>query len=201
MIEREIKKLELQNGLGPFDEWFDSLRGLRMQAAVDARLTRVRAGNFGDCKSVGGGVFELRISFGLGLRVYYGLHGQKIVVLIGGGDKRSQSRDIRRAQKLWQQFTKYASEKLQSRFVETAGKPALRRRISRAGAGGKRQRGVPDCAQGRGRGGRWRGQSGRVRWAQASEPLQDSLQERQSNLGNLAGNFRAAGFAGFRGLG
>jgi putative addiction module killer protein len=113
MIEREIKKLELQNGLVPFDEWFDSLRDLRMQAAVDARLTRVRAGNFGDCKSVGGGVFELRISFGPGLRVYYGLHGRKIVVLVGGGDKRSQARDIRRAQLLWRQFTKYASKKLQ----------------------------------------------------------------------------------------
>jgi putative addiction module killer protein len=113
MIEREIKKLELQNGLVPFDEWFDFLCDRRMQAAVDARLARVRAGNFGDCKSVGGGVFELRISFGPGLRVYYGLYGQKIVVLIGGGDKRSQSRDIRRAQELWQQFTKYASEKLQ----------------------------------------------------------------------------------------
>ena len=106
MIEREIKKLEFQNGLVPFDEWFDSLRDMRMQAAVDARLTRIRAGNFGDCKSVGGGVFELRISFGSGLRVYYGLHGQKIVVLLGGGDKSSQSRDIHRAQELWQQFTK-----------------------------------------------------------------------------------------------
>jgi putative addiction module killer protein len=114
MNEREIKKLELQNGLVPFDGWFDSLRGLRMQAAADARLTRVRARNFGDCKSVGGGVFELRISFGPGLRVYYGLHGRQIVVLLGGGDKRSQKRDIRRAQQLWQQFTIYASEKLQS---------------------------------------------------------------------------------------
>ena len=54
-MEREIKKLELQNGLVPFDEWFDSLPDRKMQAAVDARLTRVRAGNFGDCKSVGGG--------------------------------------------------------------------------------------------------------------------------------------------------
>jgi putative addiction module killer protein len=51
-------------------------------------------------------VFELRINFGPGLRVYYGLHGRKIIVLIGGGDKGSQSRDIRRAQELWQQFTK-----------------------------------------------------------------------------------------------
>ena len=107
MIEREIKKLELQNGLVPFDEWFDSLGDWRMQAAVDARLARVRAGNFGDCKSVGDGVFELRIALGPGLRVYYGLHGQKIVVLIGGGDKRSQARDIRRAHELWHQFTKH----------------------------------------------------------------------------------------------
>ncbi len=76
VIEREIKKLELQNKLVPFDEWFDSLRDRRMQVAVEARLTRVRAGNFGDCKSVGGGVFELRIAMGPGLRVYYGLHGQ-----------------------------------------------------------------------------------------------------------------------------
>jgi putative addiction module killer protein len=106
MLEREIKKLELENGLVPFDEWFDSLRDMRMQATVDARLTRIRAGNFGDCKPVGDGVFELRINFGPCLRVYYGLHGRKIIVLIGGGDKGSQSRDIRRAQELWQQFTK-----------------------------------------------------------------------------------------------
>jgi putative addiction module killer protein len=106
MIEREIKKLELQNGLTPFDEWFDSLRDMRMQAAVDARLARVRAGNFGDSKFVGEGVFELRMALGPGLRVYYALHGQKIVVLIGGGDKSSQARDIRRAQELWRQFKK-----------------------------------------------------------------------------------------------
>ena len=109
MLEKEIKKLELQNGLVPFDEWFDSIRGKKMQAAIDARLTRVRAGNFGDYKSVGGGVFELRISFGPGLRVYYGLHGRQIVVLLGGGDKSRQPRDIRHAQQLWKEFTKHAS--------------------------------------------------------------------------------------------
>ena len=91
MIGWEIKKLQLQNGLVPFDEWFDSLRDQRMQAAVDSRLARVRAGNFGDVKSV---------------------RGQQVVVLLGGGEKRTQARDIRRAQQLWQQFTKYASEKL-----------------------------------------------------------------------------------------
>ena len=113
VMERELKKLELENGLVPFDEWFDSLRDRKMQAALDARLTRVRAGNFGDCKSVGGGVFELRIALGPGLRVYYGLHGQQVVILLGGGDKSTQARDIRRAQQLWQQFAKHASKKLQ----------------------------------------------------------------------------------------
>ena len=112
LVERELKKLELHNGLIPFDEWFDSLRDRRMQVAVDARLVRVRAGNFGDCKSVGGGVSELRIAVGPGLRVYYGIRGTKLVILIGGGDKGSQSRDIRRAQQLWQQFKNHAPEKL-----------------------------------------------------------------------------------------
>lgn len=53
VIGRVIKKLVLQNGLAPFDEWFDGLRDKKLQVAVDARLARVRAGNFGDCKSVG----------------------------------------------------------------------------------------------------------------------------------------------------
>ena len=106
MIEKAIKKLELQNGLVPFDECFDSLRDKRMQVAVDSRLARVRPGNFGDCKSVGGGVFELRIALGPGLRIYYGLQGRQAVILLGGGDKGSQPRDIRRAQQLWQQFRK-----------------------------------------------------------------------------------------------
>ena len=113
MIEREIKKLELQNGLVPYDDWFDSLHDKKLEAAVDVRLARVRTGNFGDAKSVGAGVFELRIALGPGLRVYYGLQGRQVVVLLGGGDKRSQSRDIRRAQQLWEQFTKHASKKLQ----------------------------------------------------------------------------------------
>ena len=61
MAERDIKKLELQNGLVPFDEWFDSLRGRRMQVAVDTRLARVRPGNFGDFKSVGLGVLSCEL--------------------------------------------------------------------------------------------------------------------------------------------
>jgi len=59
---------------------------------------------------VRGGVFELLIALGPGLRVYYGRQGRQVVILLGGGDKRTQPRDIRRAQELWKQFTKYAPE-------------------------------------------------------------------------------------------
>lgn len=83
-----------------------------LQAAVDARLARIRAGNFGDYKQVGGGVFELRIDKGPGLRIYFGLSGQRLVILIGGGDKGSQKRDIRRAQAIWKEYEKNAAKKL-----------------------------------------------------------------------------------------
>ena len=112
MTEGEIRKLELESGRVPFDDWFESLSDLRMQAAVDSRLARVRAGNFGDHKGVGAGVSELRINVGPGLRVYYGERGQRLVILLGGGDKASQTSDINRAKQLWQQwleFNKHAS--------------------------------------------------------------------------------------------
>jgi putative addiction module killer protein len=106
VIEREIRKIKLENGSIPFDEWFDALVDKRMQGAVISRLARVRSGNFGDHKSVGLGVHEMRISMGPGLRIYYGIHETTIVVLIGGGDKGSQPRDIRRAQEIWTTFKK-----------------------------------------------------------------------------------------------
>jgi putative addiction module killer protein len=104
VVELAIQKLELENGVIPFDEWIEALADIRMQAAIDSRLARVRAGNFGDHKAVGGGVSELRINFGPGLRVYYARKGSEIVILLGGGDKSRQSRDIARAQKLWKEF-------------------------------------------------------------------------------------------------
>ena len=64
----------------------------------------MRAGNFGDHRSVGSGVSELRIQLGPGLRVYFAQQGAQIVILLGGGDKSTQERDIARAQKLWKQF-------------------------------------------------------------------------------------------------
>ena len=88
----------------PFSEWLTSLRDARAVGVVRARLNRIRLGNFGDCKSVGGGVEELRIDFGPGYRVYYGREGALVVVLLCGGSKKSQARDIVTAQRQWKEY-------------------------------------------------------------------------------------------------
>ena len=90
-------------GKVPFESWHDKL-AIALQRAVDARLTRLAVGNFGDHKALGAGVYELRIMKSPGLRVYYGLKGNEIVVLIGGGDKASQRRDIEKAKELWRKY-------------------------------------------------------------------------------------------------
>ena len=88
----------------PFTRWLASLKDARGVAIVRARLNRIRLGNFGDSKSVGRGVEELRIDFGPGYRVYYGREGTLAVILLCGGDKRTQARDILTAQKNWKEY-------------------------------------------------------------------------------------------------
>jgi putative addiction module killer protein len=88
----------------PFSEWLTSLKDARAVGVVRSRLNRIRLGNFGDCKSVGDGVEELRIDFGPGYRVYYGREGSLVVVLLCGGSKKSQARDIVTAQRQWKEY-------------------------------------------------------------------------------------------------
>ena len=107
VAERVIQKLQLVSGRVPFDEWYHSLIDKRMRAAVDVRLARVRLGNFGNHRSVGQGVFELKIDLGPGLRVYYGEYEGTMVLLLGGGDKSTQQRDINAATKLWRQWKEF----------------------------------------------------------------------------------------------
>src|SRR5579862_8256905 len=97
-----LKMLTLANDRCPFEDWYRNLRQPEARARIRARLARMRAGNFGDCKPVGGGVSELRIDVGPGYRIYYAVHEQSIVVLIVGGDKSSQSDDIDVAKALWE---------------------------------------------------------------------------------------------------
>ena len=85
----------------PFSEWFDNLGDIKAQQRIDSRLARVRLGNFGDAKPVGGGLHELRLDFGPGYRIYFGQEGRTVVVLLCGGDKSSQQRDIERAKLFW----------------------------------------------------------------------------------------------------
>lgn len=80
--------------------WFENLRDRQARARVDARIRRLSLGNAGDIKAVGDGVLELRIDYGPGYRVYFVHRGQSIVILLAGGDKRTQDRDIRIARAL-----------------------------------------------------------------------------------------------------
>ncbi len=88
----------------PFSQWLDSIKDTRTRARIDNRLERLRVGNFGDSRSLGSGVYELRLHFGPGYRIYYGKLGNRIVVLLVGGDKSSQARDIQKAQRYWEDY-------------------------------------------------------------------------------------------------
>ncbi len=99
----EIREFYDDKGVSPFSKWFN---GLNAQAAakVTANLVRAGLGNFSNSKSISGGVYEFRIDFGPGYRVYFGKDGEKIIILLGGGTKKKQSVDIRKAQELWKEY-------------------------------------------------------------------------------------------------
>lgn len=100
----EIREYVTEDGRNPFREWLEGLADRQARARIDVRLTRVRLGNLGDSRSVGGGVQELRIHYGPGYRLYFARHGDDVVILLVGGDKSGQSRDIRLAQALWADY-------------------------------------------------------------------------------------------------
>lgn len=83
-----------------FDEWLRSLKDRKGRLRILARLTSAEQGNFGDCEPVGGGVSEMRIHYGPGYRIYYTRRGQTVYLLLVGGDKSTQKRDIGRALEL-----------------------------------------------------------------------------------------------------
>lgn len=91
-------------GKEPFTDWLNSLREARTRRRILQRLFRLESGNFGDRRPVGAGVSELRFFFGPGYRTYFGEDGDTIVVLLCGGDKSSQRRDMRRAKAYWKEY-------------------------------------------------------------------------------------------------
>jgi putative addiction module killer protein len=100
----ELLRYQREDGREPFAEWLNGLRDKVAQARIRVRLRQVQAGNFGDCDPVGEGVIELRVHVGAGYRVYCARHGKAVVLLLCGGDKGSQSADIKRAKALWSEW-------------------------------------------------------------------------------------------------
>jgi len=100
----DIRKYQRKDGKVPFDIWLNTLKDKRAKARILIRIKRVELGNFGDAKSVGEGVYELRIIEGQAYRVYYGYAGKKIVLLLCGGNKSTQQKDVKSAKQYWSRY-------------------------------------------------------------------------------------------------
>ena len=101
---RQVVEYIDKKGRVPFRSWLERLKDRKAAAIIDAKLTRVRMGNLGNNKSVGQGVKELKVDFGPGYRVYFGEDSGKVVVLLIGGDKKTQPADIKLAQQYWTEY-------------------------------------------------------------------------------------------------
>ena len=101
---RPVHNYQDSNGIEPFDDWMNSLRDKVGKAKILGMISKAESGNFGDHKSVGDGVWELREHFGPGYRVYFGVHQDQLILLLGGGTKRRQQADIDRAKRNWSEF-------------------------------------------------------------------------------------------------
>lgn len=97
MIGFTVEIYVARNGKQPFTEWFETLRDVRTQARIEARLRRLSLGLLGDYRPIGGSVIELRLDIGPGFRIYFARVTADVLLLLYGGDKRTQKSDIQRA--------------------------------------------------------------------------------------------------------
>jgi putative addiction module killer protein len=107
----EIRHYLTRDGRDVYEEWHSELRDLKARIAIDRRINRIELGNFGDHKFCRDGVWELRVDFGPGYRVYYAVAGAQIVLLLCGGDKRTQNADISRACTHWRDWQSREDER------------------------------------------------------------------------------------------
>lgn len=103
-VPKEITIYITVDGEEPFTKWLEGLSDKRARAKIRTKIDRVSLGNLGDYKSVGKGVVELRVDYGPGYRIYCGLEGQTLVILLCGGDKDFQDKDIQQAQTYWADY-------------------------------------------------------------------------------------------------
>src|SRR3954470_13956794 len=106
----ELHYYQTSDGRRPFIDGLERLKDRQARTRIEARLARVAAGTFGDAEPVGEGVMELRIDWGPGYRVYFARVGQVMVLLLCGGDKRTQQRDINRAKECFEDYKARAAQ-------------------------------------------------------------------------------------------
>lgn len=104
VIPQDVMLYETPDGRMPFQEWFDGMCDDHLSRTVMRRINRLSVGNFGDHRSLGEGLFELRIHDGPGLWIYYGRVGNRVVIMLSGGDKSRQLKDIHRAHMYWREY-------------------------------------------------------------------------------------------------
>ena len=103
VTRRKIKIFQDSNGNEPFTKWIKTV-STTIRARVFTKLDRVETGNLGDCKFIGEGVSEFRLHFGPGYRIYYGEIDNTIILLLCGGDKSTQTKDVKKAKKYWNEY-------------------------------------------------------------------------------------------------
>ena len=101
---KNIDYYRTRDGRTPFHEWYFALQDVKARAVIRERLTRVERGLLGDSKGVGGGICELRFDLGPGYRIYFGQEGRTIILLLCGGDKSTQGKDIKTARSYWEDY-------------------------------------------------------------------------------------------------
>lgn len=104
MQYRRVKEYITRSGLIPYRLWLDSFKDVKIKARIQSRVLRIESGNFGDYRSIGQGVYELRLDFGSGYRIYFGIDGDALILLLLGGDKSSQKKDIQKAKTFWKEY-------------------------------------------------------------------------------------------------
>ena len=104
VIKKQIEIYCTSNGKKPFISWLESLKDNKARYRIKERLDRITLGNMGDCKRIQQGISELRCDFGPGYRVYFGEEEQTLIILLCGGDKSTQEKDIKKAIQYWEDY-------------------------------------------------------------------------------------------------
>ncbi len=113
----EVRYYQTAAGKGPFTEWIERLKDIKGRAKIQARLARIAVGNLGDVEPVGDGISEFRIDWGPGYRIYFASIGRSVVLLLCGGDKNTQQRDIARAKAYFEDYKARLPKKREPRIT------------------------------------------------------------------------------------